>query len=586
MVAPITQESLAPVPSAWLTTANGQHGLDAEYFANTSLAGSPAFTKVDPNINFNWHSGSPGGSMPANSWSAQWSGNITVPAAVGDVTLAARSDDGVKVWVDGQLCIGNWGANDSATTESATMLKAGQTHQLKVQYLQLGANDLISLEWRGAGASQSQWIPPGKWINAWTGDVLSGSTTIIGNTPLDETPLYIRSGSIFALAPQMQYTGQLPWDPITLDAYPSATESDHASLYEDDTLTTAYQQGQYRTTPITTWADDADKTVSVLIGGATGSFSGASTQRSWIVRLHRPINWPAALAPTQVTLNGQTISPIIRRVKNTTAMPLGADNGAPDADVFEVTLPESSITSSNLIVATFTSSISSWICSDIGDTGANGNVFGGASTFSNSICTLRGDGSGIEGTNDGFHYLYQPCQSKVELTVHFQGQQSSNSGVESGVMISETPSPSSRNAVIAFEPGMGLVFQNRSTVGAAGQTQIIAGYSSPCWLRLLRVGNSFTGYVSNNGGAEWKQIGSVTIPEFNSQACIGLVTTAATGTNSDFVDVTNSTGNVITGVSPEMLNGVYGADNTNYNVATFDNLTVTARPAQPKSSER
>jgi len=257
-----------------------------------------------------------------------------------------------------------------------------------------------------------------------------------------------------------------------------------------------------------------------------------------------------------------------------TAMPLGADNGSPDADVFEVTLPESSITSSNLIVATFTSSISKWICSDVGDIGANGNVFGGASTFSNLICTLRGDGSGIEGTNDGFHFLYQPCQSNVELTVHFQGQQSSNRGAESGVMVSETTDPSSRDAVIGFKPGMGLVFQTRSTVGAAGQTQIIAGYSPPCWLRLLRVGSSFIGYASNNGGTEWTQIGSATIPGFKPQAYIGLVTTADTGTNNDLVDVTNNMGNTIVGVSPEMLNGVYSADDSNYNVATFDNLEM------------
>ncbi len=574
LVSPVTQEGMAPVPSAWLTRVNGQPGLEAEYFPNRNLAGSPAFTEVDQNINFNWHSRSPGGTVPANNWSAQWTGNITVPAAVGDVTLAARSDDGVKVWVDGQLCIGNWGANDSVTTESATILKAGLPHQLKVQYLQLGANDLISLEWRGASAAQSQWIPPGNWINAWTGDVLSGPATIIGNTLLDETPLYIRSGSIFTLAPQMQYTGELPWDAITLDAYPSATESDRTSLYEDDTLTTAYQQGQYRTTPITMWADDADKTVSVLIGGASGSFSGASTQRSWIVRLHRPINWSADLAPAQITLNGQPIGPIITRVKNTTTMPLGADNGSPEADVFEVTLPENSITSSNLLVATFSSSIGQWICGDVGDTGANGNVFGGASTFSNSICILRGDGSGIEGTKDGFHYLYQPCQSNVELTVHSQRQRSSNSGAESGVMISETLDPSSRNALIGFKPSTGLVFQNRSIAGAAGQTQIIAGFSPPCWLRLMRVGSSFIGYVSNNGGAEWTQIGSATIPGFNPQAYIGLVTTADTGTNSRLVVVTNSRGTPIVGVSPEILNGVYGADDTNYNVATFDNLAV------------
>ena len=573
-VAPVTQEGLVPVPSAWLTTTNGQPGLDAEYFANTSLAGSPSFIEVDPNINFNWNGGSPGGTIPSNNWSAQWVGNITVPTAVGNVTLAALSDDGVRVWIDGQLCIGNWGLNNSVTTESSTVLTAGQTHQLKVQYVQFGRNDLISLEWRGASSSKSFWIPPGNWINAWTGNILSGPSSTIESTPLDRIPIYIRSGSVFALAPQMQYSGQLPWDPITVDVYASIAENDRTSLYEDDTLTTAYRQGQYRTTAITTWADDTNKTVSVLINAAMGSYIGASAQRSWVVRLHRPINWSEALAPTQITLNGRPISSIIRRVKNTTAMPLGADNGAPDADAFEMTLPESPVTSSNLIVAAFTSNISPWVCSDIGDIGANGNVFGGASAFSNSICTMRGDGSGIEGTNDGYHFLYQPCISNVELTVHFQGQNSSHSAAECGAIISETLDPSARNAMVAFEPSIGLVFQSRATTGAAGKAQVIAGYSPPCWLRLSRVGNSFIGYASNNDGAAWAQIGSIKITGFHPQAYVGLAITAGTGTNAGLLNVTNNMGTRIVGACPEMLNGIYGADDTNYNVATFDSLEV------------
>ncbi len=75
------------------------------------------------------------------------------------------------------------------------------------------ATTFVTLEWRGASSQQSVWIPPGNWINAWTGALLTGPATIIGNTPLEQIPLYIRSGSVFALAPQMQYTGQLPWNP-------------------------------------------------------------------------------------------------------------------------------------------------------------------------------------------------------------------------------------------------------------------------------------------------------------------------------------------------------------------------------------
>lgn len=577
LVAPVTQESLVPVPSAWLTTTNGEPGLDGEYFANTNLAGSPALTEVDPNIDFNWNSGSPGGTVPADNWSAQWTGNITVPAAVGNITLAALSDDGVQVWVDGQLCIGNWGPNGSVTTEATSVLTAGQTHQLKVQYIQFGGNDLITLEWRGGSSVQSVWIPPGNWINAWTGGLLKGPATIIGSTPLEETPLYIRSGSIFALAPQMAYTGQLPWDPITLDVYPSTTEIEQTSLYEDDTLTTAYKQGQYRTASISTWANDATKTVSVSIGAAIGSFTGAVAQRSWVVRLHRPPNWSADLAPAQVTVNDQASGPVIRRVQITSAMPLGANNGAPDADVFEVTLPESSVLTSNLVVATFASGISPWVCSDIGDTGANGNVNEGGSTCSNSVWFLRGGGAGIGGTNDGFHFLYQPCVSNADLTVHLDGQQSTNPWAEAGVMLSESLSPSARNALVAFTPGNGLVFQSRSVAGSAGQTTRVAGFSLPCWLRILRSGNTLVGYVSPNT-AQWTQIGAVTIPGFNAQAYIGLAVTADTSTDisQENLDCTNSIGTIIVGASPEILNGIYSVDDTNYNQATFDTLTFSS----------
>ncbi len=369
LVAPVTQSGVNPVPASWLTTTNGQAGLNSLYFANTNLTGTPALTRVDPNIDFNWGTGSPGGSVGNDNFTVRWLGNITVPASAGDVTLAATSDDGVRVWLDNQLCIDNWGPNDSATTESPVILKAGQSHQLRVEYLELAGNAIISLKWRGTASQQSVWIPPGNWINAWSGALLKGPVTILENVPLERIPLYIRSGSIFALAPQMQYTGQLPWDPVTLDVYPSTTETDQTLLYEDDTLTTAYQQGRFRETTIKTWANNGSKTVSVSIGGAAGSYPNAFTQRSWIVRLRRPPNWSSDLAPVSVTLNGNAIGPVVQRIKNASAMPLGADNGAPDADVFEVTVPATSVLTSNILVASFASASSPWSCSDLGALG-------------------------------------------------------------------------------------------------------------------------------------------------------------------------------------------------------------------------
>jgi hypothetical protein len=571
LVAPVTQGEMAAVPSTWLTTTNGQAGLNAFYFSNTNLSGTPALTEVDASINFNWNSGSPGEPVPSSNFSVRWTGNITVPVSVGDVTLATLSDDGARVWVDNQLCIGNWGPNDSVTTEAMMTLKAGQTHQLRVEYLQLSGNDLVTLQWRAASSTQSIWIPPGNWINAWTGALLKGPATIIGSTPLEQIPLYIRSGSIFALAPQMQYTGQLPWDPITLDAYPSTTEVDPTSLYEDDTLTTAYQQGQFRTTAITTWANDTSKTVSVSIGAATGSYANAPAQRSWLVRLRRPPNWTEDLAPVSVTLNGIAIGPVVRLVGNASAIPLGADNGAPDADVFEVAVPETSVLTSNLIVASFASATSPWSCSDLGAVGANGNVVEGSSTSSNSVWVVRGGGAGIGGTNDGFHFQYQPCSTNAQMTVQLLNQSSANPLAEAGLMVSENLSPSARSVVLALTPGRQLVLQSRSTAGSSDQIAGSTNLSAPCWLRLVRTGNVFTGYSSANN-ITWTQLNSVTISGFNSQAYIGLAITA--GINNTAGLATNGFGTPITGASSEMLGGIYGVDNTNCNVVIFSNLTL------------
>jgi len=550
LVAPVTDDGSATVPASWLTTTNGQPGLNAAYFSNTNLDGTPSLTRVDPNIDFNWNGGSPGGSVPSQNFTVRWAGNISIPPDAGNVNLAALSDDGVRVWINGQLCLDNWGPNDSVTTESTNILQAGQTYSLRVEYLQLGGKDVVALKWLGTDPARTVWIPPGTWINAWTGATVKGPVTLSANAPLGQIPLFIRSGSIFALAPQMSYTGQTPWNPVTLDVYPSTTETDQTTLYEDDTVTTAYQQGQFRTTTIKTWADESAKTVSVSIAPAVGTYAGALAQRAWVMRLHRPPGWPQDLGLAQVTVNGQSLGPVIRRVKDTTAMPLGADNGAPDADVFEVTVPASSVLTSNVMVATFAPATSPWTCADLGCVGANGNAIEGASLSSNAVWLVRGGGAGIGGTNDGFHFLYQPCVSNAQLTVRLSGQQSAHTTAEAGIMISESLDPSARNAVIAMTADNHLVFQSRSTAGISGQTTVIPGFSTPCWLRLLRSGNSFIAYASTSG-ALWTQVAAVTMPGFNPQGYLGLAVTAD-----------NNTSNSV--------------DDTNYNQAVFYNLALNS----------
>ncbi len=355
LVAPVLQGSLQVVPGEWLKTPAGQPGLQAEFFTNEDLSGQPALTRTDPDINFNWDRISPAPDFPRTHFSARWTGMIEVPAAVGDVRLATLEDDGARVWVDGKEVIDAWGGHDSATSEASTMLTAGMPHQIRVEYLQLDYGARIKLQWEPAkspAAKRVAWIPPGNWIDAWTGKITSGPVTLTNDVTLDEMPIYIRSGAVLPLAPEMQYTGEKPWNPVTLDCYPGARETNSATLYEDDTLTTAYQRGEFRNTRITSSADETAKTVHVEIGAAKGNFHGALNNRAWALRIHPPADWPKS--PPQVAINGKKIELPIRWLKrDAAAMPLGDPAGAPDGDVFEISLPATPVSHSQSVEISF-----------------------------------------------------------------------------------------------------------------------------------------------------------------------------------------------------------------------------------------
>jgi hypothetical protein len=347
LVAPVLEGLQQPVPQGWLKTPDGQPGLQAEYFSNDTLSGAPAVTRVDKNVNFVWSGSSPDRRIPMEHFSARWTGTIEVPDDItNNVVPSVLQDDGARVWLDGKLVIDAWGPHDSTTSNSSLALAAGARHRLRIEYQQLGGNALLQFRAEiqaNANTSRALWIPPGDWINAWNGETMTGPQMATNSTPLDQEPIYVRSGAVLPLAPQMQYTSEQPWTPITLDVYPDS-QSSSATLYEDDTLTTAYKNGLFRNTIITAKADDSTKTVTVKIGAATGHFKGALTKRAWTLRIHPPLSWSHDLAPSNVLIDGKhSTLPVHKLSRADAALPFGDSIGAPDADVYELMLPEKNV---------------------------------------------------------------------------------------------------------------------------------------------------------------------------------------------------------------------------------------------------
>ena len=79
------------------------------------------------------------------------------------------------------------------------------------------------------------------------------------------------------------------------------------------------------------------------------AFSGAPDNRAWVLRIHPPADWPKNPA-RGVTINGKKINLSVRSLKrDAAAMPLGDPAGAPDGDVFEISLPATPVSQSQSV---------------------------------------------------------------------------------------------------------------------------------------------------------------------------------------------------------------------------------------------
>lgn len=124
-------------------------GLTAQYFASTYFA-YPLLTRVDAQVDFDWGVQSPAPSVPPNLFTVRWTGSLVAPVT-GIYTLAVRSDDGTRLWVNGQLVIDDWFGRATATSTTTVELKAGVPAALRLEYFE---------RWGEAVAALS-WVPPG-----------------------------------------------------------------------------------------------------------------------------------------------------------------------------------------------------------------------------------------------------------------------------------------------------------------------------------------------------------------------------------------------------------------------------------------
>jgi LysM repeat protein len=104
-----------------------------QYWNNRFLSGYPTFTRQDQAVNFSWGRKGPSGGIGGTNFSVRWT--QTKHFAGGRYRFNVTVDDGVRVWVDGQLIIDRW--HDTAPqTYSAVRDLATGNHTIQIDYYQ------------------------------------------------------------------------------------------------------------------------------------------------------------------------------------------------------------------------------------------------------------------------------------------------------------------------------------------------------------------------------------------------------------------------------------------------------------------
>jgi beta-glucosidase len=116
-------------------------GLQAQYFDNNNLSGSPEVTRVDGEVNFDW---TLAGAVPVSknqaTFSARWTGRVR-PQYTGDHLFKVRADGGIRLYVNGQLLIDTFFSpmpppvyGTTIPTYTKIYLQAGQAFDVRLEY--------------------------------------------------------------------------------------------------------------------------------------------------------------------------------------------------------------------------------------------------------------------------------------------------------------------------------------------------------------------------------------------------------------------------------------------------------------------
>ena len=132
-------------------------GLTGQYDSGVNF-NTLRVTRTDPTVDFDWVRGTPVPGVAADNFSVRWTGQVR-PPVTGQYVFSTMSDDGVRLWVNGQLVINAWTDHALTThTSAAITLTANTNYTILLEYYERTGNAVIRLRWAYPGQT-TQIIP-------------------------------------------------------------------------------------------------------------------------------------------------------------------------------------------------------------------------------------------------------------------------------------------------------------------------------------------------------------------------------------------------------------------------------------------
>lgn len=171
--------------------------------------------------------------------------------------------------------------------------------------------------------------------------------------------------------------------------------------------------------------------------------------------------------------------------------------------------------------------ISPWDSMDIGEVGIEGQA-----SKHDDVYVIKGDGN-LTAEEESLHFMYQKMSGDIQITAQILSDTKVAPHNREGVMIRESldeGAPLAMSGIsVRGDDRVGVFYHRENPNTRVGETDPIVGPTTPYWVRLTKVGDIITGFISEDG-ENWQVVSSMTFPD-TDEVYVGLAVDAANENN-------------------------------------------------------